>query len=879
VTIDTTAPNAPSITSVTDDVSPQTGPVSNGGSTNDTDLTVRVSLSGTNAVANDTVQLFNGASTLGSAHVLTGAEITAGFVDLQTGTLTNGTTYSLNAKVTDVAGNVSSASATFTVTEDTTAPSAPSVPDLIAASDSGSSSTDNVTNVTTPTFSGTAEAGSTVTIFSDGVAVGSGVATSGSYNITTSALSQATHSITAKATDAAGNVSLASAGLSVTIDTTAAAPSAPDMTAATDSGSSTTDNITNVTTPVFTGSGAEAGATVSLFDTNGTTVLGTAVANSSGNWSITSSALASGGHTLTAKETDIAGNTSVASASLAVTIDTTAPLVAKTGFTGHTVSGTDSDTGGSGVATVFVSDTTSGVSGNATLGSGTWSYSNGNNVSNKDNLTITATDVAGNQTTISDTAPAGVSGTPINLGLTDYSADHVGATTVTLAGIPSGWTLSEGTTNSDGTWTVVTNDVASLSVTSLANYTGALVLNVSETWTNADGTTGSAIVADNVEAYAAGSPIFALSGDDTLTASSGHDLLVFSQPIGHDTVYNFDVAADQIDLVGYAGFTSFADVQAHTADDVAGNAVITLGDGQTITLHGVDAGSLTDSDFVFDQTPVTENAGTMTIGDGAILPLSGIIDNTGTIALNSTGSETDLQLIEHGITLEGGGQVILSDSAENVITGTVSDVTLTNVDNTISGAGHLGDGVMILINQGTIIATGTNALEINTGTNTVSNSGTLEATGSGGLIIDSNVDNSGLLWAHGANITLNGSVTGSGSALMDGVATVEFGAASTANVALDAAATGTIVLHDSFDFSGVVSGFNGDDHLDLLNLAFGAGTTASYAANQAGTGGTLSVTDGVHTANITLLGQYDPAGFQTEADKTTGTLISYHHLA
>src|SRR5207302_8414813 len=121
-------------------------------------------------------------------------------------------------------------------------------------------------------------------------------------------------------------------------------------------------------------------------------------------------------------------------------------------------------------------------------------------------------------------------------------------------------------------------------------------------------------------------------------------------------------------------------------------------------------------------------------------------------------------------------------------------------------------------------------------------------------------------------------VAGSGSALMDGVATLEFGAASSANVALDAAATGTIVLHDSFDFSGVVSGFNGDDHVDLLDVAFGAGTTASYVANQAGTGGTLSVTDGIHTANITLLGQYDAAGFQTEADKTTGTLISYHDL-
>src|SRR5439155_11350197 len=122
---------------------------------------------------------------------------------------------------TDQAGNQSTASSGFTVTEDTSAPAAPSTPDLIAASDAGTSSTDNLTNVTAPTFSGTAEAGSTVTIFSDGVAVGSGVATSGNYSITTSALSAATHSITAKATDAAGNLSAASGALSVTIDTTA----------------------------------------------------------------------------------------------------------------------------------------------------------------------------------------------------------------------------------------------------------------------------------------------------------------------------------------------------------------------------------------------------------------------------------------------------------------------------------------------------------------------------------------------------------------------------------------------------------------------------------------------------------------------------------
>ncbi|MCK1602652.1 VCBS domain-containing protein [Bradyrhizobium sp. 166] len=487
---------------------------------------------------------------------------------------------------------------------------------------------------------------------------------------------------------------------------------------------------------------------------------------------------------------------------------------------------------------------------------------------------LTATDFA------TGVAPAGIAGEQINLGLTDPSSDLNDLITVTVSGVPLGWSLNAGTNEGNGTWTVQTNDVRSLAVTTLTDFAGAVVLNVAETWTEADGSTGTRVVFDNIEAYAAGSPIFAISGDDNLTASSGNDLLVFAQPIGRDTIYNFDTAHDQIDLVGYAEFTGFGDIQAHTANDSNGNAVISAGEGQSITLHGVDASSLTASDFIFDQTPVTENAGHMVIADGAILPLSGIIDNTGTIELNSSGSETDLELIEHGITLQGHGQVILSDSSENVITGTVSDVTLTNVDNTISGAGHLGDGMMVLVNEGTIIATGTNALDIDTGANAVTNTGTIEATGTGGLEVHSDLVNTGVLWANGGNVTIDGNVSGNGTAQISGSATLEFGAASSAHVTLDAQATGTIVLHDSFDFSGVVSGVNGDDHLDLLDVAFGAGTTASYVANQAGAGGTLSVTDGVHTANITLLGQYDPAGFQTEADKNTGTLISYHdHLA
>ena len=50
---------------------------------------------------------------------------------------------------------------------------APSTPDLTAHSDTGASNSDNLTSDTTPSFSGTAEAGSTVELFADGVSLGS----------------------------------------------------------------------------------------------------------------------------------------------------------------------------------------------------------------------------------------------------------------------------------------------------------------------------------------------------------------------------------------------------------------------------------------------------------------------------------------------------------------------------------------------------------------------------------------------------------------------------------------------------------------------------------------------------------------------------------
>jgi|GEM_PF-321785 len=409
-------------------------------------------------------------------------------------------TYTVSAS--DGTGSTSG-TATTSFTVDNTAPAAPSAPALASASDSGVKG-DNITNVTTPTFTGTAEAGSTVRILANGNQVGSGTATGGNYSITTSALAAGTITITATATDAAGNTSAASSSVTLVIDTTApAAPSTPDLDAASDSGSSNTDNITNVTMPTFTGT-AEANATVGLFR-GGTTSLGTTTANGSGNWSLTlSSPLAGGTYSITARTTDAAGNTGTASSALSIIIDTSAPTSAVTSpSNGATisslasVSGSASDTGSS-VASVSVSlrrnsdnqywNGSSWVSGEAWLSTtGTTSWSSSSGLPSSANLAdggytvrSQATDTAGNvQTpgagntfTIDNTAPAapsspvlapasdsGVQGDNItNDNTPTFTGTAEAGSTVRI--LANGTQVGSGTAAANGSYSITTSTLA-----------------------------------------------------------------------------------------------------------------------------------------------------------------------------------------------------------------------------------------------------------------------------------------------------------------------------------------------------------------------------------------------------------------------------------
>jgi Ca2+-binding RTX toxin-like protein len=171
------------------------------------------------AIAGSTVRLFDGTTLAGSATADAG-----GNWSITTPVLADG---SHVFTATDTTANgTSAASGALTVKIDTAAPSAPTTPDMTAASDDGASNTDNATSVTMPTFVGTVanEPTAIVSLYSDAVQVGSApVDGAGAWAITSTALSVGNHAITARATDAAGNVGALSGALPVSIVTPGAA--------------------------------------------------------------------------------------------------------------------------------------------------------------------------------------------------------------------------------------------------------------------------------------------------------------------------------------------------------------------------------------------------------------------------------------------------------------------------------------------------------------------------------------------------------------------------------------------------------------------------------------------------------------------------------
>src|SRR5262249_39670267 len=83
--------------------------------------------------------------------------------------------------------------------------------------------------------------------------------------------------------------------------------------------------------------------------------------------------------------------------------------------------------------------------------------------------------------------------------------------------------------------------------------------------------------------------------------------------------------------------------------------------------------------------------------------------------------------------------------------------------------------------------------------------------------------------------------------------------------------SGILQLDQSASFSGTVAGMTGQDTLDLRDISFATIRSPTYSGTS--TGGTLSVSDGTHNAQIALLGNYLASVFVASSDGHGGTNV------
>ncbi len=287
VTVDTTAPTAPSVTS-TSDLTTDTAPewtwtagenIGNG--------TFRYKLDDSN-LASDATETTDKSYT-------------------PTSTLSDGE-HTLYVQERDAAGNWS-ASGSFAVTVDTTAPTAPTV-----------TSTSPSTTDTTPEWTWTAGTGGNGTFRYklDDSDLTSGTTSTADLTYTASALSDGDHTLYVQERDAVGNWS-GSGSFAVTVDTIA--PTAPSVTS--------TSALMNDATPEWTWTAGTGGRGTFRYKLDSSDLTSSATETTTASYTPTS-ALSDGEHTLYVQERDDAGNWSV-SGSFAVAVDTTPPVAGGAG--------------------------------------------------------------------------------------------------------------------------------------------------------------------------------------------------------------------------------------------------------------------------------------------------------------------------------------------------------------------------------------------------------------------------------------------------------------------------------------------------------------------------------------------------------------------
>ncbi|QNT89236.1 Ig-like domain-containing protein [Acinetobacter baumannii] len=599
----------------------------------------------------------------------------------------------IDAKVTftDAAGNSSSVNDTHTYTVDTVAPNAPVLDPI---------------NATDP-VSGQAEPGSTVTVtYPDGTTATVVAGTDGSWSVPNPGNLVDGDTVTATATDPAGNTSLPGTG-TVSADITAPVVALDDV-------------LTNDSTPALTGTVNDPTATV-VVNVDGVDY--PAVNNGDGTWTLadnTLPALTDGPHTITVTATDAAGN--VGNDTAVVTIDTVAPNAPVL----DPINATDPVSGqaepGSTVTVTYPDGTTATVVAGT---DGSWSVPNPGNLVDGDTVTATATDPAGN-TSLPGTGTVSADITAPVVALDDVLTND---STPALTGTVNDPTATvvvnvdgvdyPAVNNGDGTWTLADNTLPTLA-------DGPHTITV--TATDAAGNVGNDTAVVTIDTVAPNAPVLdpinatdPVSGQAepgstvTVTYPDGTTATVvagtdgsWSVPNPGNLVDGDTVTATATDPAGNTSLPGTGTVSADiTAPVVALDDVLTNDSTPALTgtVNDPTATVVVNVDGV-DYPAVNNGDGTWTLADNTLPALTDgphTITVTATDAAGNVGNDTAVVTID---TVAPNAPVLDPINATDPVSGQAepgSTVTVTYPDGTTATVVAGTDGSWSVPNPGNLV--------------------------------------------------------------------------------------------------------------------------------------------------------------------------------
>jgi VCBS repeat-containing protein/autotransporter-associated beta strand protein len=775
-----------------------------------------------------------------------------------------------------------------TYTLDHTAPSAPTTAiDLQSGSDSGTSNSDDVTKTTNPTvrvsLTGTSAAvGDTLELLLGGASLGTAktkvldstdVTTNGYVDFTIAGGdlgSDGGKTLTAKVTDAAGNVGTAGGSLTITLDTTN-----PAIT------------INNGTPFAYTENASaaalDASATVTEAGSPGSSVLTVQItANNEAADTLSLPTSTSSGINIDGSNNLRSGTTNIGTVTASsVTNGTTWTITFLSSATQQNIQDT--------IAAIRYHNT-----------------SDNPGTSNR-TVSFNLTDGAGNAMASAATrtiAVTAVNDAPTAISPTTGSVSTYDSANYTVATL--------GATDADhSAWTFAIQSVTHSTAGSVTNTNGAVFdLGTSGSESSSANVATATLRAVDPSALTAGTYTVTVRATDT----GG---LYYDQAVTVTASDSLIVTVAAIDSTAPAGVyaTDFADgggLDLREALALASAGGKTIGfaaglNGSTINLGGtytVAAGTTFDADAVgtltiSGQTLTLAGAFTVTNGTGDTLTInSNLADNgtdnsaltktgAGTLVLGGTNSTASTGL--NSITVSGGTLQVAGDS--NLSTGGSSDpvsVTLANgATLKVTSATTVSGSPVNPINNKIHLGAGGGTLEYgNTGgtlfvTGWISG-GDLTKTGAGQVYLWANYSNNstdrfdglillaGTVQVEGDNFLGNGTVTLDGGTLYLG----DEAPTTIDNAVIVGSSGGTVTLITDAEFSGQISGsgnlVKNGGAIMTLSYATGAGNT--HSGNWTISAGTLAVTGGKAIGDASAVTLSGSGVFKVNASETIGAL-------